>query len=231
MATYLTDKDIENLDIKKSLPILTDDDIAMSESKTKFPILTDNDISGIDSQTTQKTSQDLTIGNILKTIVKERVMKEPRQFLKEFPKAVETIDKPVEKIAQFIEPDDVPAEGNSALITHFPRFLAAEGVRSLKPSSLATAYVGGKLLKPVLSPVGKYIWSKAPEKLKSILLKRFTIGKGLPEEYLASKEAAELERLAGGREAEQVAKTLTTKPTQKAILAEQELAKEGLISE
>lgn len=125
------------------------------------------------------------------------------------------LDKPVEEVAKFIEPDTAQ-EGVVGALKFIPRQMAAEVVRAYKPSTAGAFGLGMKIakpvLKPILKPVGKFIASKIPERIKKFALTNLTVGKGQPKAYQALAQQAELERGIGGREAESVAKTLTTKP-------------------
>jgi len=98
--------------------------------------------------------------------------------------------------------------------------MLAEIVRAYKPSTAGAFGLGMKSIKPVAGAAGRLIASKTPEvvktaisPLKKILQRNLTVGRGQPAEYQALAQEAQLSREAGAREAEQVAKTLTTKPT------------------
>lgn len=124
------------------------------------------------------------------------------------------LDRPVEEVAKFIEPDTAQ-EGVVGALKFIPRQMAAEVVRAYKPSTAGAFGLGMKIakpvLKPILKPVGKFIASKIPEGIKKLALTNLTVGKGQPVAYQGLAREAELERAIGGREAEQVAKTLSTR--------------------
>lgn len=132
-------------------------------------------------------------------------------------------DQGVEEVSKFVEPE-VPAGRTTAglLIKDFPRQLSAEFIRSYKPSTLITAYVAGRAIKPIAEPIGRFIWRRVPDPIKKFLLKEFTVGKGQPMAYQEAASKAQLERVAGAREAEEVAKTLTTGPTGKLLTPEEQ---------
>ena len=137
------------------------------------------------------------------------------------------LDKPVEEVAKFIEPEVPAGRTTLGLLTKdLPRQMLAETLRAYKPSTAAAFGVGMKLAKPIVKPIakpiGRFIWKRTPEGLKRVLLKEFTIGKGQPQAYQQMAKEAQLGRLKGAREAEQVAKTLTTKPTGKALTGEEQ---------
>ena len=124
------------------------------------------------------------------------------------------IDKPVEEIAKFIEPDKAEAGAVGAL-KYLPRQMLAEYIRLQKPSTVGAYGALGKLAKPVLKPVAKtvskYAGKVIPESVKKVFLKNLTVGKGQTKAYQALAEKAKLERLSGGLEAQDVANILTTK--------------------
>ena len=119
-----------------------------------------------------------------------------------------------EKVAKAIEPESDPNKSlTNAILTEFPRFMAAEYVRFEKPMyKIAAATLGVGLEKAAKSKggqaVSRFVAKHTPEKVKSFL----TVGKGQPKAYQELSEKAELERVAGGREAEVAAKTLATEP-------------------
>jgi len=132
-------------------------------------------------------------------------------------------DIAVEETAKFIEPEVPAGRTTLGLMTKdLPRQIGAEFIRAYKPSTLLPFLAGAKAIKPVVSPVGKLIWKKTPEGVKKVLLKELTIGKGQPIAYQEMAKEAQLGRLVGMREAEKVAKILTTKPTGKILTGEEQ---------
>lgn len=148
-----------------------------------------------------------TIGGIARTAVEQFQTKSPFALL----------DRPVEEAAKFIEPDKAEP-GVAGALKFIPRQMAAEALRAYKPSTAGAFGLGMKAIKPIARPVGKFIVSKTPQVVKEALKpigrflnKNLTVGKGQPKAYQEIAQEAELERGVGAREAEQVAKTLTTK--------------------
>jgi len=147
------------------------------------------------------------------------------EYVKRSPLAV--LDKPIEEFAKFVEPEVKAGESNLKLYgVDLPRQVGAEIIRAYKPSQAAPYYVGAKLavkaIKPLVKPVAKFVVSKTPEAVKEVLrpvgkflTKNLTVGKGQPVAYQQLAKEAELERLAGGREASKVGKILTTKTVSK----------------
>ena len=131
------------------------------------------------------------------------------------------LDKPIEELANFIEPDTAE-EGVIGAIKFIPRQMLAEVVRAYKPTTVAAFGLAAKAIKPIASPVGKFIWKRTPEGLKRILLTELTVGKGQPQAYQQMAKEALLEKQAGAREAEQVAKVLTTKSTGETLTGEEQ---------
>ena len=121
------------------------------------------------------------------------------------------LDQPVEQVARFIEPDEAQ-EGFWGAVKFIPRQMAAETLRAFKPSTYATYYAASKLAKPILRPIGKFAWNKMPERLKQSILRNLTVGKGQPKAYQEAAKETLLARQKGGREAEAVARVLTTAP-------------------
>lgn len=157
-------------------------------------------------------------GGVIRTAVEEFQQHSPFKYL----------DKPVEDVAKFIEPDTAE-EGVMGALKFIPRQVAADFIRGYKPTSVAPFAIGAKIIKPIAKPVGKFIASKTPEAVKNVLRpvgeflsKNFTVGKGQPQAYQAQAEQAALERGIGGREAKQVAKTLTTNPATGKVLSTDE---------
>ena len=131
------------------------------------------------------------------------------------------LDKPVEEVAKFIEPDTAQ-EGAIGALKFIPRQMLAEIVRSYKPSTVGLFGLATQAVKPIAKPVAKFIASKIPEPIKKLALKELTIGKGQPQAYQQMAKEALLERQAGGREAEKVAITLTAKPTGELLTPEEQ---------
>jgi len=120
------------------------------------------------------------------------------------------------------ELEEIAFGGATTTLAPFLGRTALELGSFYKPSILATVKGAGKVIKPIAKPVGKYIWKRTPEGLKRILTKQLTIGKGQPAAYQEAAKATQLERLAGAREAEEVAKTLTTSSTGKLLTSEEQ---------
>lgn len=148
-----------------------------------------------------------------------------------------TLDKPVEALARWVEPEVPAGRTTLGLLTKdLPRQLTADIIRMYKPSTVGAFYGAAKLLKPlakvglkVAKPVGKLIYKKLPVvaqrgliKAKEVLTREFTIGKGAPKEYLKQAKQAQLEKLKGAREAEDVARKLTTTPAGKMLTPEEQ---------
>jgi hypothetical protein len=120
-------------------------------------------------------------------------------------------DELAEKLATAIEGEVSPTKSlPSAILTEFPRFLVGETIRMYKPSRVALAFGISKAIKPIAKPVGKFVGKAIPEPVKRFFTKEFTIGAGAPKPYVAAKEAGQLAKAAGAREAQEVAKVLTT---------------------
>lgn len=149
-------------------------------------------------------SEEKSLGNILRYAVEEFQTKSPFKYL----------DQPVEQVAKLIEPK-VPAGRTTAglLIKDLPRQMLSEVVRAYKPTTVGAFGLAAKAIKPIAKPIGKAIWKGVPEGLKKILLKELTVGKGQPPAYQEMVKKVGLERAAGVRESEQVAKILTTRPS------------------
>ena len=137
------------------------------------------------------------------------------------------LDKPVEELARFIEPDSAKP-GIPGALEFFPRQIASELLRGYKPSTAGAFGLGMKAVKPIAKPVGQFIASKIPQRIKEVLARNLTVGKGQPQAYQEMVKETLLERQAGAREAEDVAKVLTVKPTKEAAQAKELLAQEGL---
>lgn len=157
-------------------------------------------------------------GGVIRTAVEEFQQHSPFKYL----------DKPVEEVAKFIEPDTAE-EGVMGALGFLLRQVPADFIRGYKPTSVAPFAIGAKIIKPIAKPVGKFIASKTPEAVKNVLRpvgeflsKNLTVGKGQPQAYQAQAEQAALERGIGGREAEQVAKTLATNPATGKVLSTDE---------
>ena len=146
-----------------------------------------------------------TLGGIIRTAKDEFQQKSPFKYL----------DKPFEEVAKFVEPDKAE-EGFAGAMKFIPRQMAAETIRAYKPSTAGAFGAVMKLAKPVVKPVAKpvikFVSKHIPQHIKNIALKNLTVGKGQPQAYQNLAQQAELERAIGGREAEQAAKVLTTKP-------------------
>lgn len=146
-----------------------------------------------------------TLGGLVEDAVQEFQEKSPFRIL----------DKPFEQVARFVEPDTAQP-GFVGAMKFIPRQIVAETIRAYKPSTAGAFGVGIKVAKPILKPVakrvGKFAAKKVPAGFKQILLREFTVGRGQPKVYKDIARTAELERLAGGREAQEVGKVLTTKP-------------------
>lgn len=126
---------------------------------------------------------------------------------------IKQADKAIEETAKFIEPTVPPGRTTLGLMTKdLPRQVGADFIRAFEPSTYLPFLGATKALKPVISPVAKLAWNKVPDKIKKVLLKSFTVGKGQPQAYQELTKEAQLVRASGGREAEKVAKTLTTAP-------------------
>ena len=153
------------------------------------------------------------LGQVARYAVEQFQQKSPFKYL----------DQPVEEVAKFIEPE-VPAGRTTAglLLKDLPRQMLAETVRAYKPSTVGAYKLATMAVSPIAKPVGKFIWKRTPEGLKRVLLKELTIGKGQPQAYQTMAKEAQLERVVGGREAEQVAKTLTIKPTGEVLTGEEQ---------
>ena len=137
------------------------------------------------------------------------------------------LDKPVEELARFIEPDSAKP-GIPGALEFFPRQIASELLRGYKPSTAGAFGLGMKAVKPIAKPVGQFIASKIPQRIKEVLARNLTVGKGQPQAYQEMVKETLLERQAGAREAEDVAKVLTVKPTKEVAQAKELLAQEGL---
>ena len=139
-----------------------------------------------------------------------------------FLKAMDIGGQAVEKVAQTIEPKGVPAGRTTAgmLVKDLPRQLTADVLRFYKPWNVMAAQATGQVIRKVAPAVGKGISKVTPKVIKEPLqrfikepLQRFfTVGKGQPIAYQLMKERTLLEKAAGGREAEAVAKTLSIAP-------------------
>jgi uncharacterized protein YoaH (UPF0181 family) len=152
---------------------------------------------------------------------------------KNLQKMKSAVNAPVESLADWIEPDSIPAEGPT-LLTHFPRLLLADTVRSYKPSDVALFWLGGKTVKgigQVAGPAVKTAYSKyapagvkkASEKISKFLARNLTVGRGQPKGYIKAADKAILEKLAGAREAEEAVKVLTTKASGKLLTGDEQL--------
>ena len=75
------------------------------------------------------------------------------------------LDKPVEELARFIEPDSAKP-GIPGALEFFPRQIASELLRGYKPSTAGAFGLGMKAVKPIAKPVGQFIASKIPNGLK-----------------------------------------------------------------
>ena len=126
------------------------------------------------------------------------------------------LDRPVEEVAKFIEPD-IAEEGLGGALKFIPRQMLAEVVRAYKPSTAGAFGVGMKvvkpLVKPLVRPISKFIGKVVPEGIKTALKRELFVGKGRPQVYQTMAKEAQLERAIGSREAQEVAKKLTIKPT------------------
>jgi len=121
-------------------------------------------------------------------------------------------DQVVEAVAKFIEPKVPAGRTTLGLMTKdLPRQVGAEFIRGFQPSGVIPFMGATKAAAPLLKPVGKAIGSKIPTAFKEFLAKEFTIGKGQPLAYQEAAKVAGLERQLGAEEANQVAKTLSTK--------------------
>jgi len=118
------------------------------------------------------------------------------------------LDRPVEEVAKFIEPDTAQP-GVIGALKFIPRQMLADVVRAYKPTYVGAFGLAAKAIKPIAKPVGEAIAKRIPEGLKRFLLRELTVSKGQPEAYQAIAKEAQLERLKGAREAEDVAKRLS----------------------
>lgn len=118
--------------------------------------------------------------------------------------------KGIEGAAKIIEPKVPAGRTTLGLMTKdLPRQMIADFARGYKPETLIPFMAGAKMIKPIAKPIGRFIGKRTPKVVKNILTKRFTIGRGQPKGYQALKDKSVLEKAAGAREAEQVAKTLS----------------------
>ena len=126
-------------------------------------------------------------------------------------------DIAIEKTSQFIEPTVPAGRTKLGLFTKdLPRQITADFIRGFKPSTFLPFLAATKVIAPVIGAVAKpglkAIARKIPAPVKKFFLKQFTVGKGQPQAFRTLTKAAQLKRAVGAREAEQVAKTLTTAP-------------------
>ncbi len=126
-------------------------------------------------------------------------------------------DIAVEEVAKFVEPEVPAGRTTLGLLTKdLPRQVAADVLRAYKPSRILPFIAAFKIAKPAVTalggPVARAVARKIPAPIKRTLLKQFTIGKGQPRAFRELRRVAQLEKAAGVREAEAVAKTLTTAP-------------------
>lgn len=122
-------------------------------------------------------------------------------------------DVVVENVAKFIEPEVPAGRTTFGLMTKdLPRQVGADFLRAYKPSTLLPFMGATKVVGESAKPLAKYAWSKVPPKFQQLLTKQFTIGKGQPQAYQEIARKTQLEKAAGAREAEDVAKVLTIAP-------------------
>ena len=140
-----------------------------------------------------------------------------------FVKAMEIGGKAVEAFAHFIEPKSVPPNRTMVglVLKDATRQGIADYLRFYKPWNLLATNMTGKALQKIAPSVGRGIAKVTPERIKAPMRRFFTVGKGQPVAYQALKERNILAREAGGREAQDVAKILSTKSTGE-LLTQQE---------
>ena len=129
----------------------------------------------------------------------------------------------VETISKKIEPKVPPGRTTLGLLTKdLPRQVIADVARAYKPSTLLPFIAGTKAIKPLVKPAAKAIGKKIPEPVKKFFLQEFTIGKGQPKLYQEALRKTKLEKAAGVKEAQDVAKILSTKPTGKLLTGKEQ---------
>jgi len=137
-------------------------------------------------------------------------------------KGLKLAGRGVEKVAKFIEPSERELAYSRGVDLPFMRQLAAEYARFYKPEYVLTGAAAGKLLGAAAKPVGRFISKRTPAAMKQTLAKVMTVGKGQPKAYQELAQKTHLERLAGAREAQTVAKTLSEEPFTGRILTGKE---------
>uniref|UniRef100_A0A6M3L5H8 Large polyvalent protein associated domain-containing protein n=1 Tax=viral metagenome TaxID=1070528 RepID=A0A6M3L5H8_9ZZZZ len=122
-------------------------------------------------------------------------------------------DEIVENVSRFIEPEVPAGRTTLGLMTKdLPRQVIADFTRGYKPSTLLPFIAGAKLAKPVIKPIAGFIGKKIPTNIKKFFLKEFTVGKGMPQQFQEMLRKGKLEKAAGARESEEVAKILSIAP-------------------
>lgn len=137
-------------------------------------------------------------------------------ILDSFGALLELSDKPVEAVAKGVETlggkvkGGVPPGRTAAglVFKDFPRFFAAEVIRFYKPTTVATAIALGPIIGQIGKSVGRGVSKVTPEKFKEPLKRFFFAERGVPAVFGKAKKAAQLERSAGAREAQQAGEGL-----------------------
>ncbi len=158
---------------------------------------------------------------------KEKVQRDPTTL----PGAIRLGDIAVERVAKAIEPK-VPAGRTTAGIffkDFLLRQLPADFARAYKPTNIANfaalSFLLGPTAKAAKKPLTRFATKRIPKKVQDFFLREFTVGGGAPKQFLAASKKAKLAREAGAREAQEVAKTLSTDAQGKPL----ELAKQRAV--